>query len=487
MQHNAPEEEAESSLDLGQLRERASYVTRALRRNPGVVVVLMTATLLGAALVAWLLPDRYKVEARLLAQRDDVIAMLSNPGRPVLSGEMNPASRTVSDMVVRRDNLLSIIRQTNLLQHWRTRRPALLKAKDWLVFRRQLDDEELTEVLVGTLEKRIVATAEEGGVITVSVIWDDPEMATKLTQTALDNFIESRNVNEMAVVGESIALLEQRLGEAQKGMEEALSGAKAVPRAPGRVTVPGEGPRAPRAVAETVELARLRGEIAAKRRAMDELVTFRDRKVAEMQAELAQQRAVYSESHPVVANLRRSIEALGADSPQLIEQRREVAELEARYVQRGGSAATLEGLPIPRGASGAPGAASSTSLLAAALGGSSRDPSEEYARSRMAAAIVRYYSLADRLEAARIERDAARAGIKFRYVVVKPPLLPRQSQTASYKGLLILAGVLAAPLIAVLAALGLELRRGRIVQRWQVERTLGLPVLAVLTAANRSR
>lgn len=486
MQHNAPEEEAESSLDLGQLRERASYVTHALRRNAGVVIVLMTATLLGAALVAWLLPDRYKVEARMLAQRDDVIAMLSNPGRPVLSGEMNPASRTVSDMVVRRDNLLSIIRQTNLMQHWRTKRPALLKAKDWLVFRRQLDDEELTEVLVGTLEKRIVATAEEGGVITVAVVWDDPGMALKLTQTALDNFIESRNVNEMAVVGESIALLEQRLGEAQKGMEEALSGAKAVPRAPGRVTVPGESPRAPRAAAvETVELARLRGEVAAKRRAMDELVTFRDRKLAEMQAELAQQRAVYSENHPLVANLRRSIEALGADSPQLIEQRREVAELEARYVQRGGSAATLEGLPIPRAAGGS--ASSSTSLLAAALGGSSRDPGEEYARSRMAAAIVRYYSLADRLEAARIERDAARAGIKFRYIVVKPPLLPRQSQAASYKGLLILAGVLAAPLIAVLAALGLELRRGRIVQKWQVERTLGLPVLAVLPAANRSR
>ena len=482
MHHNAPDEEAEAPLDVGQLRERASYAARALRRNPGMVALAMAATLLAAVLLAWALPDRYKVEARLLVQRDDVIATLSNPGRPVVPGESNPASSTVSDMVLRRDNLLSVIRQTDLLQHWRSNRSPLLRAKDWVVFQRQLDDEDLTEVLVGTLEKQILVTAQEGGVITVAVVWDDPVMATKIVQTALDNFIESRNVNDLAVVGESITLLEQRLAEAQKGMEEALSGAKSLPRAPSRVTVPGESAPAPRVV-ETVELARLHGEITAKRRAMDELVSFRDRKIAEMQAELAQQRAVYSESHPVVANLRRSIEAMNTDSPQLIQQRHEVAELEARYVQRGGFAATLEGIPIPRGGSGS----SSASLLAAALGGSSRDPGEEYARSRLAASIVRYYGLADRLEAARIERDAARAGIKFRYVVVKPPLPPRQSQTGPYKGLLVLAGVLAAPLLAVAAALGLELRRGRIAQQWQVERMLGLPVLAVLPAANRSR
>jgi hypothetical protein len=482
MHHNAPDEEAEAPLDLRQLRERASYGARALRRNPGTVALVMAATLFAAVLLAWALPDRYRVEARLLAQRDDVIATLSNPGRPVLPGESNPGSSTVSDMVLRRDNLLSVIRQADLLQHWRNDRPPLLRAKDWVVFRRQLDDEELTEVLVGTLEKQIVVTAQEGGVITVAVVWDDPVIATKIAQTALDKFIESRNVNDLAVVGESITLLEQRVAEAQKGMEEALSGAKSLPRAPSRVTVPGESAPAARIV-ETVELARLHGEITAKRRAMDELVTFRDRKIAEMQAELAQQRAVYSDNHPVVANLRRSIEAMSTDSPQLIQERHEVAELEARYVQRGGLAATLEGIPIARVGSGS----SSASLLAAALGGSSRDPGEEYARSRLAASIVRYYGLADRLEAARIERDAARAGIKFRYVMVKPPLPPQRSQTGPYKGLLVLAGVLAAPLLAGAAALGLELRRGRIVQQWQVERMLGLPVLAVLPAANRSR
>ena len=422
MLHNAPEEAPEDSLDLAALRDRASYGVRALDRNAGLSILVALLTLLGAALVAWILPDRYKVETRLLAQRDDVIAMLSNPGRPVLSAEANPATRTVSDMVLRRDNLLSLVRQTGLLQHWRATRSPLFRLKDWLIYNRQLDDEELTEVLVGTLDKRITATAQEGGVVTFTVIWNDQQMATKLAQTVLDNFIENRNVNEMAIVGESIALLEQRVAEAQKSMEETLQGARSLPRAAAPRAVGTTSTQRTVAPVETVELARLRSEISARRRALDELVTFRDRRVAEMQAELAQQRAVYSESHPTVANLRRSIEGLSADSPQMIQQRRELAEVEARYVTRGGSQAVLEGLPAPRVAS-AGGSSAATSSLLAALG-VSRDPNEDYTRGRLAAVIARYYSVVDRLEAARTERDAARAGIKFRYIVVKPPLPP---------------------------------------------------------------
>jgi uncharacterized protein involved in exopolysaccharide biosynthesis len=125
MHQNAPEEEAAPSLDLAQLRERASYLGRAVRRHLPLVVAVAALTVLGAVLLAWALPDRYKVEARLIAQRDDLIASLSNPGRPQLAGEDNPATSTVADMVLRRDNLLSVIRQTNLLQHWRASRPAL--------------------------------------------------------------------------------------------------------------------------------------------------------------------------------------------------------------------------------------------------------------------------------------------------------------------------------------------------------------------------
>ena len=480
MHPNVPEEEAEPSLDLAQLREHASYVGRAVRRHPGALAVVVALVLAAAVLVAWALPDRYKVEAKLIAQQDDLIATLSNPGRPQLAGEVDPATSTVSDMVLRRDNLLSVIRQTNLLQNWRATRPPLYQLKDWLVFQHRLSDQELTEVLAGTLEKRIVVTAQPGGIVTFTVQWPEPAMAEKITETVMNNFIENRNLTEMAQLGETISLLEERLHEADKEMDDTLTSARTASR-PTRAAAGSMASSAPKLI-ETVELARMHAEINQKRRALEELLTIKERQVADLQAQLAQQRAVYSESYPAVANLRRQIDAMSADSPQIIGARKELAELEARYVTRGGAAATLEGLPISRPSAGG---AAATSTLLQVLGTVSRDPAEEYARGRLTSAIARYYSIADRLESAHIEREAARANIKFRYTMVKPPLFPRGSMTGMYRIVLVVLGVLAAPLFGIAAAVALELRRGRLVEAWQLPRSLGLPVLAVLGVGNR--
>ena len=46
--------------------------------------------------------------------------------------------------------------------------------------------------------------------------------------------------------------------------------------------------------------------LEAKRRAINELEEFRRRRLAELQAELAQQRAVYADAHPAVAKLSRA-------------------------------------------------------------------------------------------------------------------------------------------------------------------------------------
>ncbi len=479
MHPNVPDEEAESSLDVQGLRDRVSYALGSLRRH--AIAALAVALLVAAAglLIGRVMPDRYEVETRLLGQRLDVIASLTNPGRPDILGA-NVNKDVISDLVLRRDNLLAIVRQTGLVQHWRATRPALLRFKDRLTLGRPLTDTELTDVLVWTLEKRIVASAENG-TVSVTATWDDPDMAYRLADAAFKNFVLTQNANEMAMLGESISLLEQRLVDSQRGLDEALSAAKALPgygRSLASVSAP-TAAGAPKP--ENVERLQLRLELAAKRRAMDDLVAFRDRRVAELQAQLAEQRAVYAESHPVIVNLRRSLEALSADSPQLSELRKEVADLESSYVGRGGSAIDLEaGGLAPRSSAGA----ASASLLAA-LGAPVRGPAEEYARSRLTAAIVRYYNVADRLEAARIERDAALAGDKFRYLVVRPPLAPRKAANALVKRGIMFAGIFAAPLVGVLAALALELRKGRIIQNWQVERGLGLPVLAELPARLR--
>lgn len=473
---NIPEEDEEEGLGLARLGEWAAYGARAVRRNPLTALAALVFAVGAAGLLVWALPDRYYVEARLLAQRPDVIAILGNPGR-ALAFDANASTQAVAETVLGRDNLVQLIRETGLREHWRATRPPVLRLKDFFTFGRSLNDDELMEVLVATLEVRLVAWAQEG-LVSISVTWNDAEMAQRLVDTALKNFLETRHMSDMAILGESISLLEEHLAEARRGIEESLQGARAVP-APIRRSAASPTPLPPATMPDpaSLELARLRGSILEKRRAVEDLVSLRDRRIADLQSQLAEQRAVYAESHPAIQNLKRMIAALAQDAPQLTAVRRELEEREAGYAARGGDVADLER------SGAAPGAVpSSAPTIIATLQEPRRDPGEEYARSRLTAAITRYYSIVDRLEGARIERDAARAGVKYRYLVVRPPLRPREATNRGLKQGLWTAGAFLGLVLGLAAAVARELLRGRIVQRWQVERGLGLPILAELPA-----
>jgi len=85
--------------------------------------------------------------------------------------------------------------------------------------------------------------------------------------------------------------------------------------------------------------------------------------------------------------------------------------------------------------------------------------------------------MSDRLNVAMLERDAAGAAFKYRYVVSWPaelPLNPTSPSAPRYFGL----GLLGSILLSLLVVTALELRRGRVNQRWQILRQLGLPILA---------
>jgi hypothetical protein len=470
-------DEDDSGFDLAPLRDWASYAIRAIRLHPTAVLVPTVVGLVLGLFVGRSIPNKYYTEARLLSQRPDVSAVLSGPGRSALS-DPTAATRAIAEVVQRRDNLLALISQTGLVQQWRSSRSALLRVKDWIVFGGTLSDDELTEVLVGILELDLDAWSKDG-TMGIAATWNDPDIAQRLVDASLQNYLETRHVSEMAILGESISLLESRLAEAQQGLDQALVAARG--GAPRRRASTASLLPLPQAPDEpSLELSRLRSEIAAKRRAAEDLVVFRDRKIAELQAQLAEQRAVYSESHPVVLNIQRSLEALAADSPQLAALRQELRELETQYVRKGGTPDELDRAAPRRPSSSAP-------AVIAALEGPTRDPGEEYARSRLAAAIARYYSIVDRLEAVRLERDAARVSIKYRFLVVRPPLRPRDPINGRFKAVVPVAGAFAGLAFGALLAVGLELRRGRVVQAWQVERGLGLPILAELPPTSSLR
>jgi uncharacterized protein involved in exopolysaccharide biosynthesis len=471
------EEEDGGGVEAGLLRGWTSYVVRALRKHKWVVLAGLGLGLGGAALFNWAWPDYYLVEARLAAQRPDIIASFGNPGRPRLSAA-GDASAAAHDVVKGRDNLLALIRQTGLLEHWRKNRSPFGRLRDRLTYGRELDDEELTAVLVDILDDRLLAYSDPGSVF-VLVTWNDPEMAYRLVDGALQNYIETRHVTSMAMLGESVSLLKERLVAAEKLLNEALVAARKARPAPRR--------RAPRVEPEprssvvptqtTMELLRIRAEIASRTRTLEDLIAFRERRIAELLAELDEKKAVYGDSHPTIVTLEGSLAALSQDSPQVLALRRELEELESRYVARGGKLADLDSLDYEIATS--PTRATTPSVIAA-LEGPLKDPAEEFARSQLTAAMVRYNTLVDRLEAAQIERDAMTAGNKYRYLVVKAPTRPDKPVNRNKKRLVWVAGALAGLLLGGLAAFGLVYRQGRIVQTWQVEQGLGLPILAEL-------
>ncbi len=473
--------EEEGGFDVAQLLDYLSYAGRALRLHARLAVCVFAAVA-GATLgLVSILPKKYHVESTLLAQNNQVIAALGNPSRVFPREDVAP-TRSVSETVLSRDNLVALVKQAGLVERWKQRfglRARLRTFINGLLRRRAPSDDELVDALVFLLQTNLVAWSADNRVV-IGVNWDDPDTAVRIVEAAQQNFMERRHVTDTGLIAESISILEGHLGVARQEVEAAMAVARGKRQEAARAgalmpfpsfAVPGSGKPVDQA------LARLRVLVESKRRAVQDLEDFRRRRLGELQAQLAEQKAVYAESHPVILNLRQSLESLSQDSPQLAALRHELADLEAQFVAKGGALREADN------------AASDQPRLIPAIiaperdSRENRDPAEDYAQSRLSAAITRYNTLVDRMANARMELDAARAAFKYRYMVVDPPRPPQKPLGGTKTLALLAAGLVAAFVLAVSAAVTMEARSGLILQRWQVERSLGLPVLTELPRA----
>ncbi|HET9451190.1 MAG TPA: hypothetical protein VFO83_09925, partial [Aggregicoccus sp.] len=245
------------------------------------------------------------------------------------------------------------------------------------------------------------------------------------------------------------------------------------PAAPARPRAPQGSP----ARAAEQDLAQLKVMLAAKRRALSDLEDFRRRRLAEFESQLLEQQRTYADAHPLIVSTRESIAALNTDSPQMAALRREERDLRDEYTRRAGR--------DPDALVPAPPAAAAVVVSAGAEGELRRAPAavseelEEYAQSRLRIATNKYEELLDRIDAARIELDTARAAFKYRYSVIDPAQVPKKALSPK-PALLILGGILGGLALALCCAILADLRSRRLLERWQVERTLGLPVLGEL-------
>src|SRR5678816_1805861 len=91
-------------IDFDQVKNWVRFVLHAVRRRK------LLALTVGATLAALsVMPRTYRVEATLLAQRNTVMPSLSNPNRRVPL-EADSPTRAAAETVLRRDNLLSLMK-----------------------------------------------------------------------------------------------------------------------------------------------------------------------------------------------------------------------------------------------------------------------------------------------------------------------------------------------------------------------------------------
>jgi len=459
----------EDLFDWPKIRDWTGFTLRAPRRHPALAASTFGSVVLLALFSLWALPKTYHVESKILTQKNQVMPGLANPNRAIPSDADAP-TRAASDTVLRRENLVALINQTDLVEHWQKTRAPLLKLTD--AARRFLTgpetDEEKLDALVGLLEKKLwVATGE--GTVTIGIDWPNAEMAYHLVEAAQQNFLETRHAMEVSIIAEAISILE---GHAQSAQEKVLAAYENVKKAkegksarePSRESARPSPP--PRPSGESQDLAQIKVMILAKRRALADLEQFRQKRLTELQAQMAEARSIYAPAHPAVVTAKQSIDALLRESPQITTLKKEEQDLLVEYAKRGGK--NPEDLP-----------SSPAPLPERALvinNSPAEDDSMSYPREQLKIGIRKYYDLVDRIEAARIELDTARAAFKYRYSIVRPAQIPKKPKKPDVP-LTIAGGVLAGLLLAFLVPALLDLYRRTIAESWQILRQLQLPLL----------
>jgi uncharacterized protein involved in exopolysaccharide biosynthesis len=498
-------------IDVGQITDYVRFVLGSLRRHKLITAAtfLFVAGLSFGAAVLW--PKTYQADARLIIQRNDVMAALSNPGRTIPRDGDAP-TRGAGEIILSRESLASLVKQTNLLAQWQQRRAPVLRLKDGLMNRMRgvPTDAERLEGMIGLLEQRLTVSPGIDGTLTIAVTWPDRQMAYEIVETAVQNFFDNKRVGESSAIIESVGILERYVASKQSEVNATFAELQteianrprpsirrpapapakpatplsSVPAAPQTPTTSSFGIVAPEKAAR---LARIKYAIEARRVDIARLDQAKATQLNELQGRLAAALTVYTEDHPTVSSLRQNIATLSSDSAQLMSLRAEVQGLEREQDQllaetepppAPSSAAVGSAPPSPSPAAAPTRPADAVPVAAtpdlSALGVGSDYTSPTSLRFRLE--LGQLAEIRERLESARIELATSQAGFKYRYGIVRPTQMPRGPVKPNMPMILI-AGLIAGLGLAVFAAVAIDLIRGRVVEPWQVDRLVGVPVV----------
>jgi len=427
------EDDELTSVDSKHLTQLLGYVLGALVRRRVLTLTLFIVGLGTALVYLKRMPRSYHVDTKILAQRQQALPMLSRYATE------EPPTYVAAEIIRRRDNIRSIVEKTKLVDRWNfpTDPP--------------MTYEEKLDALINSVAGALSVTTGEG-TLTIAIDWPDGSSAAQLVEAALQSFLDSRRLAELSSIEEAIVMLEARAGQARSDVEamEAEAATKA--------KIAGKNRRS-RLGRFDPAMSQLKAMLDTRKRVIRETEDFRQRRLEELQIQLAGNQAAYGESYPSVVTLKKEIESFTREPQRLVALRAEQRELEAAYRARGGSVEAGEGEdPL-------------TSRLYEAY--DLQDEADLQRRFER----VRYQGLLERIETTKIDLEAARSIFKYRYSVIWPAQAPDAPNRPNVRLGLILSFV-GALLLAAFGATVADLRAKRFVAAWQLQRELDLPIIA---------
>ncbi len=436
----------------------------------------MTPRCIPTALVALYWPRTYTADVRILAEQNLVLPALGNPNRAVPRDADKP-TRNVADMILRRDNVIALIRQESLVERWDDSRPPVLRLKDKLlgVLAGRLSPDDKLRAIVAVVEKRLVVATDETSV-TITVEWTDPQTAYALVKSVERSFLDARYDSNAAVIGEAIALLEQRAKAEAPNVDGAL--AELVKVENETKPTPAHGPKSHGRHADraTILAPRTRadgdaGDLADVRLKIRRIDEEQQRRIAEAVSQLIDAQSSLGPLHPTLVALEQKVRALEQPPRELVALRSEERGLVSRLAGVGTRPRVADPNEEPR---------EGQRLAAGQMGANPpEDGPTARARAKLLAATSKYNDVLGRIEAAQMERDVSRAAFKYKYSVIRPPEIPRSPKKPKV-ALMIVAGGLSGVILSFLLAGASVLSAGYFVEPWQVSRRLKLPLLGSL-------
>ena len=486
-----PEEQRAQSqvFDWEALRDYLGYVKNALLRHKLLALGTFVVTAALGLALAKFLPRSFYAETTLLPKRASTIAALVNPDRIAAldpdppnplrpPGEVDSVTRSASKAIMRRENLVGLIKRVNLLDRWDATRAPLLRFKDTvmhLVSGRPAEDIKL-DAMVGMLEKALVVSTDDGRVA-IAITWPDPQLAYELVEGAQQSFLEARREEDLTSITDALAILEEHEKLAKQNYEKAFKDFEKIfaaimierRRAVGDPRVGGFN--------TNQHLAELRFLVRSKRRAIADADEQYSRRLEQMQAELVARSKLEGENHPSLIDLRQRVNVLREQgSPQVKDLHEEELSLRQEVRRFGGGDVPYpdEPMPDPYGLE---------RVLMGILPAVSENPGAATALDEVRARTIVLQQLRKRIDGAHLERDISQASFKYRYTVLTPAEFPRAPIKPNAK-VIAIGGILAGLLLGAFAALARDVLSGRFLQSWQVKRGLGLPVLAEMESVS---